>query len=200
MTQRQAYLVQTILEAAIPVLGYFFWHWDLSFLLLFYLLDWLLAFGVLIAKGNKRIAFLGNNTEKPVFIRHLLTATFTLTATCVLTGTGVTLLHPGLNWWQRTIEFMTYEDMGVSQGLFLIPLMILNGYLVYKQQFLIPARYRTLQVSEMMQPFLRQGWILLAASGLLLASAALIRYPEEIVIALLIAGTSAYRWLVLRSH
>jgi hypothetical protein len=95
---------------------------------------------------------------------------------------------------------MTYEDMGVSQGLFLIPLMILNGYLVYKQQFLMPARYRTLEVREMTQPFLRQGWILLAASGLLLASAALIRYPEEIVIALLIAGTSAYRWLVLRSH
>lgn len=200
MQQRQAFLVQTILEAIIPVLGYFYWNWDLSFILLFYLLDWLLAYGILLAKGNKRISFSRDTTEKSIFVRHSIIACLTLAAACAAIGAGVAINHPGLDWWKRTIDFLTYKELGVQQGIVLIPLIVLNGILVFRQQFLIPARYRVLSIPQITYPFLQQGWILLAAGGLLLGATSLISLSEELLIAALILGTGAYRWLVIRRH
>lgn len=200
MNQRQAFLVQTLLEAIIPVLGYFYWNWDLSFILLFYLLDWFLAYGILLAKGNKRISFSNDSAEKRLFLRHAMTAFITLVAASAGIGTGVVLVHPELNWWQRTIDFLTYEELGLQQGIVLVPLIVLNGVLVFRQQFLIPARYRVLSMQQITRPFLQQGWILLASAGLLMGTASLISFPEELLIAILILGTSAYRWLVIRRN
>jgi len=198
MSQKQAFLVQTLIEALIPVIGYFSWGWDLSFLLLFYLLDWLLAFGILMAKGRKRFSFSQKDNEKKLLIRRIFIGFVLMSAACAAIGTGVVFLQPGLHWPQRVMEFLLYKDMGIEQGYVLVPLIVLNGILVYRQQFIMTGRFRTQEMGEITRPFIQQGFVLLGCSGLLLGAASLFTFPQEIPIFLLIAGTSAYRWLVIR--
>ena len=198
MNQQRIFLLQTLLEAAIPVIGYFEWGWDLSFILLFYLLDALLAFGIFLAKGSKRLHYSGNAAERTLFTKHSLWGFLLFTAAIAGIAVSVTFLHPELDWWQRIIHFLTYEELGVQQGYVLIPLIVLNGVILYRQQFLTPARYRTLEMQAITKPLILQGLVLTATAGLLLGISALVRFPEEVVIAGFIIGTSAYRFLVIR--
>src|SRR5688572_19385582 len=98
MTQKQAFLLQTLLEALIPVIGYAAWGWDLSFILLFYLLDWLLAFGILIAKGRKRYLFSLNSIERTLLVRRVAAGAVLMAAACAAIGLAIAWLHPGLSW------------------------------------------------------------------------------------------------------
>jgi hypothetical protein len=198
MNQQRLFLIQTLLEAVIPVIGYFEWGWDLSFILLFYLLDALLAFGIFIAKGTKRLNYSGNATERTLFTQHSLLAFALFTAAISGIAVAITFLNPELDWWKRIVHFLTYEEWGIGQGYVLIPLVVLNGVMVYRQQFLTPARYRTLEMRAITQPFVVQGLVLTGTAVILLGTTALIQFPEEILIAAFILGTSAYRLLVIR--
>jgi hypothetical protein len=195
MSRQRLFLVQTLIEAAIPVIGYFEWEWDLSFILLFYLLDYLLAFGIFVAKGRKRLDYSLNAEEKKLFIRRTLMGFLLMIAACAGIGLGVVFLQPELDWTERIVAFLAYKDLGIAQGYVLVPLIVLNGVMLYRQQFLMPARYRQLDMQTITRPFVRQGLVLLGSAGVLLGSAALISFPQEAVIFPAIAGISIYRWL-----
>ena len=198
MNQQRIFLIQTLLEAVIPVIGYFEWGWDLSFILLFYLLDALLAFGIFLAKGNKRLKYSGISTERTLFTKHSLLGFALFTTAISGIALSITFLNPELDWWKRIIHFLTYEEWGIRQGYVLIPLVALNGVMLYRQQFLTPARYRTLEMRAITKPFVVQGWALTGTAVILLGTTVLIQFPEEILIAAFILGTSAYRLLVIR--
>jgi len=199
MTQKRVFLIQRLLEALIPIIGYFQWRWDLSFILLFYLLDWLLVTFITTAKGIRRFRHSSEPTEKKLLYRAMLTAVFLLLAGCLVTATAIVFLQPSMSWTERIHAFLVYEDMGIQQGIVLIPLMVLNGVLVYRQQFIMPARYRTQTMQMITAPLVRQGVILLACAGALLGVVQLVAFPQEILIFVSIAAISTYRWLVLRN-
>lgn len=199
MTQQRLFLIQTLLEAIIPVIGYFEWGWDLSFILLFYLLDALLAFGILLAKGKKRLSHSNNASERTLFAKQSVSGLLLFAVAIAGIALSITFLQPELDWWNRIVHFLTYEEWGIQQGYILVPLVVLNGVMVYRQQFLMTARYRTLEMSAITRPFLVQGFVLLGAAGILLGTTALIQFPEEILITAFILGISVYRFLVIRS-
>ncbi|MBI3237493.1 MAG: hypothetical protein HYZ43_01390 [Flavobacteriia bacterium] len=199
MTQQRLFLIQTLLEAIIPVIGYFEWGWDLSFILLFYLLDTLLAFGILLAKGKKRLSHSNSTTERTLFAKHSASGLLLVAVAIAGIAMSITFLQPELDWGKRIVHFLTYEEWGIQQGYILVPLVVLNGVMVYRQQFLMTARYRTLEMSAITRPFLVQGFVLLGAAGILLGTTALIQFPEELLIAAFVLGISAYRFLVIRS-
>lgn len=193
MNQRRALLIQTLVEAIIPVAGYFFWKWDVTFILLFYLLDWLLFLSLTFAKARKRLSYSGLETEKRIAFSRITAGLLTCMATCVILYFTIPQLVPGLDWIERMVAFLTYSDMGIQQGFVLIPLIALNGYLLYKQQFLMPARYRTQTMEVIVRPALVQGVILTGAALLCWGLSALVSYPTEVIIALAVVGTSTYR-------
>jgi hypothetical protein len=199
MTQQRLFLIQTLLEAIIPVIGYFEWGWDLSFILLFYLLDALLAFGILLAKGKKRLSHSNNASERTLFAKQSVSGLLLFAVSIAGIALSITFLQPELDWWNRIVHFLTYEEWGIQQGYILVPLVVLNGVMVYRQQFLMTARYRTLEMNAITRPFLVQGFVLLGAAGILLGTTALIQFPEEILITAFILGISVYRFLVIRS-
>ena len=199
MTQQRLFLIQTLLEAIIPVIGYFEWGWDLSFILLFYLLDALLSFGILLAKGKRRLSHSNSTVERILFTKHSVSGLSLVAVAIAGIALSITFLHPDLDWWKRIVHFLTYEEWGIQQGYILVPLVVLNGVMVYRQQFLMTARYRTLEMSAITRPFLVQGFVLLGAAGILLGTTALIQFPEELLIAAFVLGISTYRFLVIRS-
>lgn len=193
MTLKQSALFQTILEAALPLAGYFYWHWDTSFILLFYLLDWILFLAINSVKAKKRFAFSQLAIEKKQAIRTLLLGTAFLIVTCFVVLLTMQLLQPTFNFSERIVAFLRYNDMGIEQGYILLPLLLLNGISVYKQQFIRPELYKYLTMGQLINESSKQGLLLLACAGLFLGAALFVQLPEEILLFSTIIGTTGYR-------
>lgn len=193
MTLKQSAIFQTVLEAALPLAGYFYWHWDTSFILLFYLLDWILFLAINSVKAKKRFAFSQLATEKKQAIRTLLLGTAFLIITCFVVLLTMQLLQPTIDFSERVIAFLSYNDMGIEQGYVLLPLLLLNGISVYKQQFIRPELYKYLTMGQLINESSKQGLLLLACAGLFLGVALFVQLPEEILLFSTIIGTTGYR-------
>lgn len=193
MTPQRALLIQSLLEALIPVYGYFYWNWDVSFILLFYCLDWLLFLGIAIAKARKRLQFAPFANEiiicKQLFIHGIVTLLLTLIITWFL----IPMLVVPFSWTERIYSFLTYEEMGVPQGIILIPLVVLNGILLYKQQFIRSKRYENTPVGTLIGEVKIQGWIITGCAFLALIIALVTPFPPQIVIGTTIIGCFIYR-------
>ena len=193
MTLKQSALFQTVLEAALPLAGYFYWHWDTSFILLFYLLDWILFLAINSVKAKKRFAFSQLASERKQAIRTLLLGTAFLIITCFVVLLTMQLLQPTFDFSERVIAFLRYNDMGIEQGYVLLPLLLLNGISVYKQQFIRPELYKYLTMGQLINESSKQGLLLLACAGLFLGISLFVQFPEEILLFSTIIGTTVYR-------
>lgn len=193
MTLKQSAIFQTVLEAALPLAGYFYWHWDTSFILLFYLLDWILFLAINSVKAKKRFAYSGLVTEKKQAFRTLLLGSAFLFATCFIVILNMQLLQPTFDFTDRVIAFLMYEDIGIAQGYVLLPLLLLNGISVYKQQFIRPELYKYLTMGQLINESSKQGLLLLACAGLFFGVSLFKQLPEEILLFSTIIGTTGYR-------
>jgi len=193
MNLKQSAIFQTVLEAALPLAGYFYWHWDTSFILLFYLLDWILFLAINSVKAKKRFAYSGLVTEKKHALRTLLLGSAFLFATCFIVILNMQLLQPSFHFTDRVIAFLMYEDIGIAQGYVLLPLLLLNGISVYKQQFIRPELYKYLTMGQLINESSKQGLLLLACAGLFFGVSLFIQLPEEILLFSTIIGTTGYR-------
>jgi hypothetical protein len=193
MNLKQSAIFQTVLEAALPLAGYFYWHWDTSFILLFYLLDWILFLAINSVKAKKRFAYSGLVTEKKHAFRTLLLGSAFLFATCFIVILNMQLLQPSFHFTDRVIAFLMYEDIGIAQGYVLLPLLLLNGISVYKQQFIRPELYKYLTMGQLINESSKQGLLLLACAGLFFGVSLFMQLPEEILLFSTIIGTTGYR-------
>lgn len=118
MTPQRALFLQTALEAALPLIGYFYWNWDTSFILLFYLLDWLLFLGIHIAKAKKRWDYAQLPEEKRQAFKYIGTGITTLLGTVSLVYFTLPLLSPpGFNWNERIYLFLLIRTWESNRGL-----------------------------------------------------------------------------------
>lgn len=195
MTPQKAIIFQTCIETLLPILGYFYWNWDASFILMFYLIDWLLFWALTLFKARKRIDFSGNETEKQIATRHLAIAFLCILSTSLAVFFILPNIHPDFSWTERIWAFLSYSDMGIQQGFILIPLMILSGYLTYKQQFLLPQLFRKYPVSQFTRESVKQGIILSLAFGVVLLISRFVHIPDEVLLFGTVLGVVIYRLL-----
>ncbi|WP_300663538.1 hypothetical protein [Fluviicola sp.] len=199
MTPQKAIIFQTCVEALLPVLGYFYWSWDASFILMFYLIDWLLFWVLTLFKARKRLDFSGNETEKQVAAKHLAIAFLCILSTSLAVFFTLPNIHAGFSWAERIWAFLSYSDMGIQQGFVLIPLMVLSGYLTYKQQFLLPQLFRKYPVSQFTQESVKQGIILSLVFGITLLISRFVQIPDEVILFGTVLGVVIYR-LITRGN
>ncbi len=195
MTPRNAIIFQTGIEALLPILGYFYWSWDASFILMFYLIDWLLFWVLTLFKARKRIDFSGNEVEKQVAVKHLTIAFCCILSTSLAVFFTLPNMHTDFSWTERIWAFLSYSDMGIQQGFILIPLMILSGYLTYKQQFLLPQLFRKYPVNQFTQESVKQGIILSFAFGITFAVSYFVQIPDEVMLFGTVLGVVIYRFI-----
>jgi hypothetical protein len=103
------------------------------------------------------------------------------------------LLQPSFHFTDRVIAFLMYEDIGIAQGYVLLPLLLLNGISVYKQQFIRPELYKYLTMGQLINESSKQGLLLLACAGLFFGVSLFMQLPEEILLFSTIIGTTGYR-------
>lgn len=186
--------IQLIGDALIPLLGFFLWNWSLYFILLFYIIDMLLAEVVMHLKTKKTLQE-RSAEKKSIWIKQGILSTVLFSVNCVLVHLAMQVLHPTIDFQKEALAFWSYKDMGIEQGYILLPLLILVAYQKYKMEFLMPALYKTINLQGMWKEHQKANIILLAFIGLALGMFSFIAPPEWILILLIVVISSGYKLL-----
>ena len=133
--QKQKY-IQLFADALIPVLGFFFWHWNSYFIVLFYFIDAISGMVFSHIEAYKIEAVQKNSQKTWVIFGGL--STVLLLISVLVTHLIMLKINPSIQFKQELIAFWQYEDMGFAQGYLLIPLILFAGYQRYKMEFLLP--------------------------------------------------------------
>jgi hypothetical protein len=186
--------IQLIGDAVIPLLGFFLWNWSLYFILLFYIIDLLLAEVVMHLKTKKTLQE-RTKEDKSIWFKQGVLSAVLFVVNCILIHLAINVLHPTIDFQKEAFAFWSYKDMGIEQGYILLPLLILVAYQKFKMEFLMPALYRTIDLQVMWKEHQRANIILLAFIGLALGVFSFIAPPEWLIILLIVALSSGYKLL-----
>lgn len=188
MNKRVLY-IQLILEAALPILGFFMWNWSLYFILLFYFFDLLSNELTVQLKSHQINKYQGGKHQKEWVIRAIMSIGI-LSLSFLLIHVGMRLLHPEIDFMKEAIAFWTYEELGVQQGYLFLPLVFYMSYQEYKMQFLFPARYRTTTMKVLWRNHYYNRLMLLIGSVVACAVLFFTPLPEIVIVLLIIAAVA----------
>jgi len=192
----QVRIIQAVADLAIPLMGYFFWNWDFYFILLFYLLDYKVFCAFSFVKFHKIIQYKGLQNKFP-FLNLFLTIALILTGFIAIIP-ALYQIDPAFDLLKNTWAFLSYKEMGIAQGIILIPLLIYAGFMQYKMQFLLTGKFQTTKTSEIWKLHFQTMFLVIAASGLFLGLSLLSEIPVIFYVFTLIFGVSAYRFFMAR--
>lgn len=106
-------------DVALPLIGFLFWDWGFYFISLFFLFD--LIFRTLFIKRRLKPIDELKNRNIIIFKAFLFTFLEVILIHCIVVGA-----FPHTNVGDSFIYFLTYEEMGIAQGVVLLPLLLLN--------------------------------------------------------------------------
>ena len=190
-------IFQLIGDAVIPLLGFFWWNWSLYFIVLFYLLDYLSNEVILNLKSKKITTFQEINSKSWIQKASLSFLLFLLGI--ILVHLSMKMLHPQIDFYKEFIEFLSYKDMGIAQGYFLIPLIVLVGFQRYKMEFLMPVRFKTLTIPTLWASHFKMQFTLIGCVAFTIGFQSLMALPETVYIIGIVVVTSVYQLLERKS-
>lgn len=160
-------------DVAIPLVGFLFWGWGFYFIALFFLFD--LLFRTLFLK--KRVSTLPDFSQRNKFLFKGFLYPF---IEFVLIHCIVVVSFASMSIGDAFVDFLTYEDLGIQQGIVIIPLLFLNEVMKIRNEkkMGIPASVRTqiLLNSQKVQVYRTVFWVILYLLVLFL------NIPESILI------------------
>lgn len=193
MQKRQLYL-RIFANLLIPVLGFWVWDWSLYFILLFYILDILSSEVVMHLKSRKIRQIHANGKELikvPTKIYALVSFLF-LAFVILEINIGIVLLHPEINIQQEIITFLAYKELGIPQGIVLLPLVAIMAYTSYKTEFLLPKLYLRQNEKTVWKQHLKTQFLLLSFCVLLTLLAVAFHFSETVVLIVILVISNAY--------
>lgn len=183
---RKQLVIQAVGESVIPLLGFFWFNWDLYFIALFYLLDLLVTEVFYQFKLSKIAQF---QKQSIPHLRRFQSAGFAL-AILGMSHVMLHMMYPELYFGKEFIAFLAYEEAGIPipQGIILLPLVVLGNYQQYKLFFLVPQRFRAITWQVLLSS--RRRALVLALAALILFSALLwkVMLPEILVLLAFVVG------------
>jgi hypothetical protein len=181
--------IQAFADAAIPLLGYFLWEWNLYFILLFYILD-LVASEIITHLSTRKIReYLGQQSTD---IKRPIASFFLLLVVCLLLHVFAGVAVPGIDFKKEALAFWLYEDMGIPQGYVFVPLIVFVAIQRYRMEFLMRGKFRTTLLSDFWTQHFRVYFMLIAGVGLLVGIAKLIVLPELVYVLTAVGATTVY--------
>ena len=182
-------VIQAVADAAIPLMGFFLWEWNLYFILLFYLLD-LFATEIIFHLSARKIR--EYNGQKKLDLKQSMISLALFGITLFVVHVFIAVAVPGIDFKKEAIAFWSYEDMGIAQGYVLIPLILFVAIQRYRMEFLMRGKFRTIQASSFWQQHFRMYFMLIGSVGLALGLALLIAIPEFAYVLAAAVTTTAY--------
>lgn len=189
--QTKIKVFQTLSEALLPILGYYYWDWSFYDLLLFYFLDLLVATIFTFVKIKKIKEVKAQMTTLLGFI--------SLMALCYVSIVLLALwiiptIIPNFDFYKATVRFVLLQDMGLPQGVFLFPLVFYAGYLQYKMKFLQTNMAQKISVIEVKRQHVQGLLVIVAILGLSFALAQFVSISEQVAVFSLILLTALYSY------
>ena len=176
----QEKIVLLLGDIALPLIGFFFWNWGFYFIALYFIIDQLAKQAFLILRlKNISLQF----TEKAVRLSKSWILFFFEVLIIILINYQMTVDFNPIN---GIIKFLTYEDMGIQQGLILIPLLIFAEWMKIKTE-------RTSKLSEEVKQqninhSLQQSQIRLSMLGIILGIVNFTILSELVIVILFLIG------------
>ena len=184
-------IIQLIGDAVIPLLGFFWWNWSLYFIVIFYLLDYLSNEVILNLKSKKITTF--QKIDSKVWIQKASLSFLLFLVGIVLVHLSMKMLHPQIDFYKEFIQFLSYKDMGIAQGYFLLPLIALAGFQRYKMEFLMPARFKIISITSLWSAHFKMQFTLIGCVAFTIGFQSLIALPETVYIIAIVVVTSVYQ-------
>lgn len=187
--QTKIKVFQVLSEALLPILGYFYWHWSFYDLLLFYLLDLIVASVFTFVKIKKIGLVQEQKSSLTGFISLLLLSYVTIIVLALLL---IPTILPVFDFVLDTKRFLLLEDMGLPQGIFLLPLVFYAGYLQYKMKFLQSNLAQKITVLQVKKQHLQGLFSIIAFLGLSVGLVQFVTISELSAVFSLILLTAIY--------
>ena len=168
MNKRTTFFIQLIGELVIPLLGYFFWDWSLLFILLFYLIE-NLFFSYFRIETIREIKKTVLKTEQKREYQDLVKSFFLWLIECILVHLFIMLIYPNQSFTTEWINFFMYQDLGIPQGIILLPLIYFSSQMKKKQDVILTIRNMK-SVDELIQLKVnfKQSWVSIAIWGVII--------------------------------
>jgi hypothetical protein len=186
-------IIQVAGDALIPLAGYFWWEWNLYYILLFYLLDYI-SNEIFLHIKSKKIQT-SQNTPLKIWIKNAIISSFLLIFTVLCVHFAMLHISPGIQITDELWRFWKYKDLGIEQGYILIPLIFLVGFQRYKMEFVATAQFKTVQMKELWKQHIIVHFAILAFSCTVIGLSAFIVFPEIVYISSLILASSVFQLL-----
>jgi hypothetical protein len=183
--------VQLLGDVAIPLLGFFFWNWGLYFIILFYLLDYFGNEVICHFKSKKILDY--QKHKRSVWLKNGIISFFLMGLSILLIHLGMLELMPEIDFKREVIKFWNYKDMGIEQGYFLVPLVALVIYMRYKVEFIIPAKYKTVQLNQIWKSHNAAHFVILSGAALIGGVSTFVVFPEIVYVLVLVLSAVTFQ-------
>jgi hypothetical protein len=168
MNKRTTFFIQLIGELVIPLVGYFFWDWSLLFILLFYLIE-NLFFSYFRIETIREIKKTVLKTEQKREYQDLVKSFFLWLIECVLVHLFIMLIYPNQSFTSEWINFFMYQDLGIPQGIILLPLIYFSSQMKKKQDVVFTIRnMKSVDELILLKVNFRQSWVSIAIWGVII--------------------------------
>ena len=145
-------------DVAIPLAGFLFWEWGFYFISLFFLFDLFFRIVFLKRRLTPLVELKGRN--RIIFMGFLFTFLEVVLIHCIVIGA-----FTQINIGDSFIEFLTYEELGIAQGVVLLPLLLFNELMKMRNENKMGVPYsvraQVILNSQSIQRFRILMWVLL---------------------------------------
>lgn len=186
--------LQILLEALIPLLGYFFWGWNLYFILLFYFLDLFADEVMMHLKSRKIIQFQQEESQKAWWINGIKSTALSVLV-IALSHVALILIYDEIDFTNEIHAFWTYEELGVQQGYVLFPLVLFAAYQQHKLKFLMSGKFRAVRLSGIWNEHFIAHLLLSAFALIVIGISVFLVFPEVVYVIGLVSVISFYKAL-----
>lgn len=186
-------IIQVAGDALIPLAGYFWWEWNLYYILLFYLLDYI-SNEIFLHVKSKKIQST-QNTPPKIWIQNAIISSFLLLFSVLCVHFAMLFISPGIQFTEELLRFWKYKDLGIEQGYILVPLIFLVGFQRYKMEFVATAQFKTIQMNELWKQHIIVHFAILAFSCTVIGLSTFTVFPEIVYISALIVASSIFQLL-----
>ena len=186
-------IIQVAADALIPLAGYFWWEWNMYFILLFYLLDYI-SNEIFLHVKSKKIQS-SQKTPVEIWIKNAIISSFLLLFSVLCVHFAMLRISPGIQFTDELLHFWQYKDLGMEQGYILVPLIFLVGFQRYKMEFVATAQFKTVQMKELWKQHIIVHFAILAFSCTVIGLSTFTVFPELVYISALIVASSVFQLL-----
>jgi hypothetical protein len=168
MNKRTAFIVQLIGELVIPLLGYFLWDWSLLFILLFYLIENLFFsyFRIETVREVKKIVW---KKQQPRELKLISKSLMLWSLELILVHLFITVIYPNQSFITEWVDFFMYQDLGIPQGIILLPLIYFASRMKMKQDVILIIRnLKSADELNQMNVSFKHSWISIGIWGILI--------------------------------